>query len=189
MTGTDPQRPVLQITSAPSHCSRLASPIGQLLLVGRPGVLTGLYVSDHERCPPAGADWVEDDAAFADARRQLDEYFGGERTTFDLEIDLEGAGTPFQVKVWQALLDIPFGQTITYGEQARRIGSPSAFRAVGAANGRNPVSVVVPCHRVVGASGALTGYGWGTERKSWLLQHEGVAQPKARGRASAASLF
>jgi methylated-DNA-[protein]-cysteine S-methyltransferase len=104
------------------------------------------------------------------ARRQLDEYFAGARDTFDLPLALRG--TPFQVKVWHALCDIPYGETISYGELAHRVGAPGAARAVGLANGRNPVPVVVPCHRVIGANGTLTGYGGGLDRKRWLLEHE-----------------
>ena len=150
------------------------SPIGRILLVGRAGTLTGLYVADHDGCPTPGADWVEDDAAFRHVRQQLDEYFAGTRTSFDVPFELDG--TPFQKQVWEALIAIPYGETIDYGEQARRIGRPGAARAVGAANGRNPISIIVPCHRVIGANGSLTGYGWGTDRKAWLLEHE-------RGRA------
>ncbi|MCU1485304.1 MAG: methylated-DNA (protein)-cysteine S-methyltransferase [Actinomycetia bacterium] len=151
------------------------SPIGRLLLVGRPGVLTGLYVADHEGCRAVDPSWVEDPAPFEEAIRQLDEYFAGERTEFDLVLEPEG--TPFQLDVWHALLEIPFGETWGYGELARHIGRPTASRAVGAANGRNPISIVIPCHRVIGADGSLTGYGWGTARKSWLLEHE---QPAGR---------
>jgi methylated-DNA-[protein]-cysteine S-methyltransferase len=151
-------------------CSHLASPIGNLLLVGRPGVLTGLYVADHDRCPAVAPEWVEDDDAFTDVRRQLGEYFEGTRRTFD--VHTEPAGSPFQRQVWQALLDIPYGHTASYGDIARRLGRPTAARAIGAANGRNPISIVVPCHRVIGANGTLTGYGWGNERKAWLLDHE-----------------
>ena len=154
--------------------SRMPSPIGELLLVGRKGVLSGLYVADHERCPSVTAAAVEDHDAFVDARAQLDEYFTGSRRTFELHVELHGS--PFQRRVWQALLDVPYGQTASYGEIARRLGVPTAARAVGAANGRNPVSIVVPCHRVIGASGTLTGYGWGTDRKAWLLDHEARAR-------------
>ena len=148
------------------------SPIGRLLLTGRAGVLTGLYVAEEDtgRTPPPDA--IEDEAAFDDVRSQLGEYFAGTRTEFDLNIEL--AGTPFQTTVWSALQEIPYGVTMGYGELARRIGRPTASRAVGAANGRNPISIVVPCHRVIGADGSLTGYGWGTDRKAWLLDHEGV---------------
>jgi methylated-DNA-[protein]-cysteine S-methyltransferase len=146
------------------------SPLGPLLLVGRDGVLTGLYLASHDKCPRPHPDWVERAEPFEEARRQLEEYFAGARTDFDLPIEL--TGTSFQVEVWEALRDIPFAETISYAELARRIGRPAAVRAVGAANGRNPVSIIVPCHRVIGADGSLTGYGWGTERKSWLLDHE-----------------
>lgn len=150
--------------------SHLPSPIGNLLLVGRPGVLTGLYVADHDRCPGVAPGWVENDDAFTDVRGQLVEYFEGTRHTFD--VHTEPAGSPFQRQVWRALLDIPYGHTASYGDVARRLGRPTAARAIGAANGRNPISIVVPCHRVIGANGTLTGYGWGNERKAWLLDHE-----------------
>lgn len=102
---------------------------------------------------------------------QLREYFAGQRRSFELE--LAPRGTPFQLAVWNALQRIPYGHTISYGELARRIGKPAAVRAVGAANGANPIAVIVPCHRVIGSNGALTGYGGGIERKQWLLAHEG----------------
>jgi methylated-DNA-[protein]-cysteine S-methyltransferase len=154
--------------------SRIGSPLGEVLVIGRRGVLTGLFINDHERRPKARCEWVEDDRAFEEVRCQLGEYFRGTRTTFKLRIDL--AGTPFQLRVWRELLDIPFGQTTTYGALAHRIGRCTAARAVGAANGRNPISIIVPCHRVIGADGALTGYGWNTERKAWLLDHERAKQ-------------
>lgn len=143
---------------------------GRLLLVGRAGALSGLYLADHPRAPASPPDATEDPEQFREVRRQLDEYFVGARTAFEVPLHLDG--TPFQVKVWTALADIPYGQTICYGELARRVGRPGAARAVGAANGRNPVSILLPCHRVVGADGSLTGYGWGVERKAWLLHHE-----------------
>lgn len=102
---------------------------------------------------------------------QLQEYFGGKRQTFDVPLALQG--TEFQLAVWNELLRVPYGDTITYAELARRIGRPSAIRAVGAANGANPIPVIVPCHRVIGSNGTLTGYGGGIERKQWLLAHEG----------------
>lgn len=148
------------------------SPIGRLLLVGRPGVLTGLYVADHEKCRLPAADWVEDASIFDVAVAQLREYFAGRRTDFDLQVELDG--TPFQTTVWSALREIPYGETWSYGELARHIGHPTGFRAVGMANGRNPVSIVVPCHRVIGSDGSMTGYGWGNDRKTWLLAHEGA---------------
>ena len=152
--------------------TRVDSPIGDLLLVARPdgGPLVGLFVADHEKAPAPGATWVDDADAFADVTLQLDEYFAGARTAFDVAVEL--VGTPFQTTVWRALLDVPYGETESYGSLAARIGRPTASRAVGAANGRNPVSLIVPCHRVIGADGSMTGYGWGTERKSWLLTHE-----------------
>lgn len=110
------------------------------------------------------------EAHVASAVRQLGEYFAGHRRDFDLE--LQPTGTAFQLSVWEVLRGIAFGETITYGEQARRLGRPTATRAVGAANGRNPLAIVVPCHRVVGAGGRLTGYASGLERKEWLLRHE-----------------
>ncbi len=152
-----------------SHATRISSPIGVLLLVGRPGVLCGLYLADHQRCP--GTEGLADDpAAFADATAQLGEYFAGRRRHFDLDIEVEG--TAFQQEVWRALQSIPYGATISYGELAARVGRPSAVRAVGSANGRNPVSIIVPCHRVIGADGALSGYGWGPELKRRLLELE-----------------
>jgi methylated-DNA-[protein]-cysteine S-methyltransferase len=152
--------------------ARTDSPIGTLLLVGRDGGLAGLYVDEHEKAPPVDRGWIHDEQSLAEARRQLDEYFAGDRRTFDLE--LRPVGTPFQLAVWRALEEIPWGSTCSYGDIARRVGRPTAFRAVGLANGRNPLSVVVPCHRVIGSSGAMTGYGWGLERKRWLLRHEGL---------------
>jgi methylated-DNA-[protein]-cysteine S-methyltransferase len=152
------------------YYTHMDSPIGRLRLVGRPGVITGLYVADHHKCPPLDPSWMEDASVFTEALRQLDGYFAGKRTDFDLQVELNG--TPFQATVWQALTTIPYGETSSYGEIAARIGRPGSSRAVGAANGRNPVSIVVPCHRVIGADGSLTGYGWGTDRKTWLLDHE-----------------
>ena len=143
--------------------SIIDSPIGPLLATGDDaGALTGLWF-DGRPAPAA----ERDDEAFADLREQLDAYFAGERTTFDLP--LAAQGTEWQRTVWNALLDVPYGTTVSYGELAASLGRPSAPRAVGAANGRNPISVIVPCHRVVGATGALTGYGGGLDRKEWLL--------------------
>ena len=108
----------------------------------------------------------------AHARRQLTEYFAGVRTAFDLPLD--PPGTPFQRQVWDALRTIPYGVTTSYGELARRLGDPRGTRALGAANGKNPIPIIVPCHRVVGARGELTGFGGGLDRKRWLLEHEGA---------------
>jgi methylated-DNA-[protein]-cysteine S-methyltransferase len=115
-------------------------------------------------------EWRPADEPFADVRRQLSEYFDGERDEFDVPLGM--TGTPFQRRVWQALQRIPYGETTTYGELARRLGRPSASRAVGLANGRNPIAVIVPCHRVIGSDGSLTGYGGGVERKRLLLELE-----------------
>ena len=153
-----------------------ASPVGELLLTGDGVSLTGLYWDDA--VPPAGA--AEDAAPFAEVLTQLRAYFAGELTAFTVPV--APRGTPFQTRVWALLLGIPHGETISYGEQARRLGVPNASRAVGAANGRNPVSIVVPCHRVIGVNGSLTGYGGGLGRKKWLLDFE--AQ---RSRAAMAS--
>ena len=156
------------------------SPVGPLTLVARDGSLTGLYMHEQRHRPQPETFGVRDDGAepFAAAARQLAEYFAGTRTAFDLP--LAPAGTPFQQRVWAALREIPYGETTSYGELAERIGSPGAARAVGLANGRNPIGIVVPCHRVVGSTGALTGYGGGIETKRRLLDFErGAAAPEA----------
>lgn len=158
----------------------LESPIGRLLLCADARSLTGLYMDVEGREPKGRDGWVlEPDAVpLRAAALQLQEYFDGTRRSFELPLAL--AGTPFQCRVWQALQEIPFGQTWSYGQLARRIGNPGASRAVGLANNRNPVSLIVPCHRVIGADGSLTGYGGGLERKSWLLDHEGALKSPAR---------
>ena len=148
------------------------SPLGPLtLVVTDDGALAALYMADQRHGPAPDADLGEsDDTAAADAVEQLHEYFDGTRTTFDLR--LEPAGTDFQRQVWEALRAIPYGATETYGHLAERIGHPRGTRAVGAATGRNPIGIIVPCHRLVGAGGALTGYAGGLERKRWLLDLE-----------------
>ncbi len=146
------------------------SPLGPLLLTSDGTALTGVFMGDHRHGPAVAPDWTRDAAPFADARAQLAEYFAGTRRAFDL--DVRPAGTPFQQRVWTALLAIPYGATETYGALAERMGDANLSRAVGAANGRNPLSVVVPCHRVVGAAGALVGYGGGLENKRRLLALE-----------------
>lgn len=143
------------------------SPIGPLTLLSDGTHLTGLRMAEQRHAPPLARDAVRDAGPFAAAVAQLDEYFAGERRGFDLPVRLDG--TPFQVKVWQALRAIPYGTTTSYGALAKRVASPGAVRAVGLANGRNPVSIVVPCHRVIGADGSLTGYGGGLDRKRYLL--------------------
>ncbi len=151
------------------------SPLGPLtLVVDDEGVLTALYMADQKHGPEPGADLGEaDDTVAQDAVDQLAEYFAGERTDFDLPLNPQG--TEFQRRVWASLRDIPFGATETYGRLAERIGSPRGTRAVGAATGRNPIGIIVPCHRLVGSKGELTGYAGGLERKRWLLDHESGA--------------
>ncbi len=157
--------------------STIDSPIGELLLLGTEGALHGLYMQAAPRPKAIAADWEHAPAAFSAASEQLREYFAGERTSFDLPLVLDGS--LFQRQVWRALRDIGYGETLSYGELARRIGHPSAARAVGLANGSNPISVIVPCHRVIGANGTLTGYGGGLARKRALLDLEaGLRAPR-----------
>ncbi|WP_326700871.1 methylated-DNA--[protein]-cysteine S-methyltransferase [Streptomyces sp. NBC_01754] len=148
----------------------LDSPYGPLTLVATDGVLAGLYMTEQRHRPPEETFGAPDPGPFAEAARQLDAYFAGELTDFDLPLRLDG--TPFQRGVWAELVRIPYGATRSYGELAERLGKPGASRAVGLANGRNPIGIIVPCHRVVGASGGLTGYGGGLERKQRLLAFE-----------------
>ncbi|GGZ15704.1 methylated-DNA--[protein]-cysteine S-methyltransferase [Streptomyces nitrosporeus] len=146
------------------------SPYGPLTLVASDGVLAGLYMTGQRHRPDEETFGEEDPRPFGETARQLDAYFAGELTEFDLPLHLDG--TPFQRAVWAELLRIPYGETRSYGELARTLGSPGASRAVGLANGRNPVGIIVPCHRVLGASGGLTGYGGGLDRKQRLLAFE-----------------
>jgi methylated-DNA-[protein]-cysteine S-methyltransferase len=151
------------------------SPIGELLVLGDGRAVRGLYMQEGRQGLAVQPGWIRDDEPFAAARAQLGEYFDGRRAAFDLSLEL--VGTPFQRRVWRALQEIPYGETVTYGQLARRLGRTAASRAVGAANGQNPISVVVPCHRVVGADGTLTGYGGGLERKRFLLDLEADKRP------------
>jgi methylated-DNA-[protein]-cysteine S-methyltransferase len=155
------------------YYARIDSPIGRLLLSTDGAALTGLYMDVPSRPPEVAPDWVENESSrpLPDAILQLGEYFAGRRREFDLP--LRPRGTEFQRRVWTALTGIPYGATLSYGELAKRVENPNASRAVGLANGRNPISIVIPCHRVIGADGTLTGYGGGLERKRWLLAHEG----------------
>ena len=146
------------------------SPIGELLAVGDAEALHGLYMQEGRTGIAVRPDWEPSEEAFREVRAQLADYFAGRRAVFDLPLVMQG--TPFQVRAWRALQDIPYGETISYGEQARRLGRPADPRAVGQANGRNPIAVIVPCHRVIGADGSLTGYGGGLERKRLLLELE-----------------
>jgi len=149
----------------------LDSPIGKLLLTSDGENLTGIRMAPFE----IESDWSHEPKALAETTTQLKAYFAGKLKRFDLP--LKTSGTPFQTRVWKALADIPYGETVSYGELARRIGSPRAVRAVGRANGANRIAIVLPCHRVIGANGTLTGYGGGLDRKAKLLALEGLAIP------------
>lgn len=155
-----------------TYYTRIESPIDPLLLTSDGEALTSLFMMSQRHGPFFSDAWIRDDNAkpFAEAQKQMKAYFAGELTEFDLPLVMRG--TEFQQQVWQELQNIPFGVTISYGELAERVGNPKSSRAVGAANGRNPISIIVPCHRVIGANGKLTGYGGGMERKEWLLAHE-----------------
>ena len=144
------------------------SPLGPLLLTGDGHALTGLYTDQHGRLPTELGERA--DRRFAEVRSQLDEYFAGDRDVFDLL--LNPVGTAFQRAVWQALREIRYGSTTTYRQVAERLGNPKAVRAVGSANSRNPISIIVPCHRVLGSDGKLIGYAGGFHAKRWLLDHE-----------------
>lgn len=147
------------------------SPLGELLALASPRGLAGLYLPGDRHGPQKPeVGWRRDDSSFLALRRQLDSYFDGHPVTFDVTLDL--VGTPFRRRVWEALRAIPYGITTTYGDIARRIGAPTAARAVGMANGRNPVAIIVPCHRVIGSSGAMTGYASGIANKCFLLELE-----------------
>lgn len=141
----------------------IPTPVGPLRIDETEGAIVAVNFVDEALCPPATP-------LLAEAVRQLNAYFDGTLTAFALPIRQEG--TAFRMACWQALCTIPYGETISYGEQARRIGKPKAIRAVGGANHHNPISIIVPCHRVIGADGSLTGYGGGVEIKQWLLEHE-----------------
>lgn len=149
----------------------MKSPVGELFIAGHDGKITDILFHRPEKGFP-GPMWEKSETPFRRVKKQLNEYFRGERTKFDLELAPEG--TPFQLAAWRELRKIPYGSTISYGEQAKRMGNPRATRAVGAANGKNPLSIIVPCHRVIGANGKLTGYGGGLGAKKKLLGLEGA---------------
>lgn len=149
------------------------SPVGPLTLVDEDEAVSGLYVESQRHLPDAARFGERDDTVLPALREQLDAYFAGQLRDFD--VPLRQRGTDFQLRIWSALRAIPYGSTCTYGELARAAGSPAAVRAVGAANGRNPISIVVPCHRVIGADGSMTGYGGGVQRKVLLLDLERAA--------------
>lgn len=166
---------VTSMTSVSCH-TVIDSPYGPLTLVAdADGALCGLYMTGQRHRPAEESFGPRDDtpAAFAEAGEQLAAYFAGELTEFTVELALHG--TPFQRSVWEQLTRIPYGETRTYGELADALGSPGAARAVGLANGRNPVGIIVPCHRVIGSGGGLTGYGGGLDRKRRLLDAERAA--------------
>lgn len=168
------------------------SPHGQMLLVASDAGLSGVYFDGQKHFPGTAKEWKRDarHARLKQAKRELVEYFAGRRQRFEAALSPEG--TPFQRAVWKAISTVRFGETITYGELARRAGHPGSARAAGAATGRNPIGIIVPCHRIMGANGALTGYAGGLERKRALLALEGVgrdllsvvAPPPARLRLS-----
>ncbi|MDX3577154.1 MULTISPECIES: methylated-DNA--[protein]-cysteine S-methyltransferase [unclassified Streptomyces] len=160
------------------HHTIFDSPYGPLTLVADDGVLCGLYMTDQRHRPPEEDFGARDDTGFGAAEEQLTAYFAGELTEFTLELRLHG--TPFQRSVWAGLRAIPYGETRTYGELAEALGSPGASRAVGLANGKNPIGIIVPCHRVIGAGGGLTGYGGGLHRKRRLLDFESGAAAVGR---------
>jgi methylated-DNA-[protein]-cysteine S-methyltransferase len=155
---------------------RYATPLGPMFATATGNAVTGIYFEGQKHQAEVAADWIEDrkHPALIECERQLAAYFAGQRREFDLPMAPEG--TVFQKRVWREIAGIAFGETITYAELARRAGSPGSARAAGAATGRNPHTIVVPCHRVVGTSGSLTGYAGGLERKTRLLQIEGVIQ-------------
>lgn len=148
----------------------LDTPIGELLLAGDEDALALIGFPQGSMRREPEPDWIFNEQRLAEACRQVREYFAGERRTFDLPVRL--SGTDFQVRVLRALQEIPYGETVSYGDIAKRIGRPRAVRAVGAANGRNPIPIVIPCHRVIGSRGDLTGFGGGLDTKEALLRHE-----------------
>jgi methylated-DNA-[protein]-cysteine S-methyltransferase len=150
--------------------TRMESPVGRLVLVGDEAGLRQVWFAEGRRAEVVERDWRDDKAAFVEAVRQLRAYFAGELREFALE--LAPVGTDFQLRVWRELQRIGYGETISYGELARRVGNAKAARAVGLANGSNPLPIIVPCHRVIGGDGSLTGFGGGLPNKKWLLELE-----------------
>jgi methylated-DNA-[protein]-cysteine S-methyltransferase len=160
--------------NSPVYFTLTPSPLGNLLLTASPRGLSGLWISGGKHCPDLVPEWQEHPACFTAVTTQLEEYFNGTRQIFDLPLDV--SGTAFQQQAWAALQQSPYGTTLTYQQQATTMGRPAAVRAVGTANGRNPLSIIVPCHRVIGANGSLTGYGGGLPAKQWLLSHEAITR-------------
>lgn len=156
--------------------AHIASPLGAIRAIARDGYITGLHFVDGKYVPPVEADWHEEpeSAPLKACADQLADYFAGRRARFDLPIAFEG--TDFQLRIWTQIARVPSGRTITYAELAEKAGVPGSARAAGAATGRNPISIVIPCHRIVGSDGSLTGYAGGLDRKTRLLALEGVKQ-------------
>lgn len=152
------------------------TPIGTLTIAGDETGLRHVLFPKNKYDVDGRSDWQRDEAPLREARRQLEDYFDGTRRVFD--VPLSPVGTPFQRKVWHGLATIPMGTTWSYAELARHIEEPTAVRAVGAANGRNPIPIILPCHRVIGSDGKLTGFGGGLPLKQWLLEHEGAGQAR-----------
>ena len=159
--------------------TRYRSPVGTWLLVSDGEALTGVFPEAHRAVPEVTDDWRRDDAFFAGVRDQLTAYFVGRLV--DFTVKLSPKGTPFQKRVWEALREIRLGTTTSYSALATHLGNPFSSRAVGAANGKNPISLIVPCHRVIGAGGLLTGYAGGLELKQWLLEHEATTARRSVG--------
>jgi methylated-DNA-[protein]-cysteine S-methyltransferase len=159
--------------------SWMDSPVGKILIVGDDAGLRLIRLGPERSPRLPRPEWIEGGGSLPRAANQLEAYFAGNLRRFDLQLAPEG--TPFQLAVWRELEQIPYGETISYGELARRVGKPEASRAVGAANGRNPLPIVIPCHRVIGSSGRLTGYGGGVETKRALLDLERAHGPAGRG--------
>jgi methylated-DNA-[protein]-cysteine S-methyltransferase len=159
-----------QTAKKPMYYTEMDSPVGLLRLAGDGETLKVVEFAFGKWAKVSRADWEQSEKPFAEVIDQLRAYFAGQRKEFDLVLELQG--TPFQVTVWEALRTIPYGQTISYAELARRIGNPQAVRAVGLANGSNPIPIIVPCHRVIGSNGSLTGFGGGLENKQKLLALE-----------------
>jgi methylated-DNA-[protein]-cysteine S-methyltransferase len=157
------------------HFTHFDTPVGTMLAIATDDAITDLHIVSGKYVPKIDEQWIDSPklAVFLQLRQELGEYFAGKRKSFDVKLAPEG--TEFQRAAWKALTKIPFGQTRTYGEQAAAIGKPKAVRAIGAANGRNPIAIVVPCHRVIGANGTLTGYAGGLDKKEFLLKLEGIA--------------
>jgi len=171
------RRPKANEGNATKYYATIKSPIGELMLVADDTALTGVYFGGHDHVPAASEGWTRDaqHPVLRKAALQLQEYLSGKRKSF--EIPLRLTGTDFQEKVWQQIARIPYGETISYAELAKRAGNPQAIRAAGTTTGRNPVSIIVPCHRVVGKNGGLGGFGGGLDRKRFLLSLERSGQP------------